>query len=108
MKSIVGNTLLRHNNTNDKLDTNTKVVHNLVSVEHYKEVNMEKREQVRSIIESQKGKFFTVIFSSKQDGTVRLINGRTGVHKYVKGTGVNPAVGKSDLLSAFNVKKNVS
>lgn len=32
----------------------------------------------------QNGKFFTVTFK-KQDGTIRVLNGRFGVHKFVKG-----------------------
>ena len=36
-----------------------------------------------------KGKFFKVEFV-KADGTLRTMNGRMGVHKYVKGTGKTP------------------
>lgn len=34
------------------------------------------------------GKFFTIIFE-KKDGTIRKLNGRTGVVSYLKGTGTN-------------------
>lgn len=65
---------------------------------------MDKREMARKIIEAQRGKFFTAIFRSKQDGTVRLMNGRTGVRKYSKG-GINVIRDKADLVSVFNVQK---
>ena len=35
---------------------------------------------------AQTGQFCTVTFV-KEDGTIRTINGRTGVKKYIKGTG---------------------
>lgn len=44
---------------------------------------MNKLEQV---IENSNGKFPTVVFI-KNDGTERVLNGRVGVSKYVKGTG---------------------
>lgn len=44
---------------------------------------MNKLEQV---IENSNGKFLTVVFI-KNDGTERVLNGRVGVSKYVKGTG---------------------
>ena len=59
--------------------------------------------QVKEVIESQKGKFFTAIFEGKDKNSHNL-NGRTGVHKFSKG-GKNNAVGKVELLTAFNVKK---
>lgn len=63
-----------------------------------------KRAEIRNIIAAQKGKFFTATFESKQDGTTRKINGRTGVRKYSKG-GINVIQNKEDLVSAFNVHK---
>lgn len=36
------------------------------------------------IIKNTKGKFFTVTFT-KKDGTIRTLNGRLGVNKYLKG-----------------------
>jgi len=63
-----------------------------------------KRAEVRKIIAAQRGKFFTAIFNSKQDGTVRKVNGRTGVRKYSKG-GINVIQNKDDLISAYNVQK---
>lgn len=47
-------------------------------------------------------KFFTVSFT-KKDGTERLLNGRLGVKKYVKGTG-RPSV-PDDLVIVFDQQK---
>jgi hypothetical protein len=58
----------------------------------------------RQIINAQKGKFFTVVFNSKTDGSEKVINGRDGVFKYSNG-GVNNIANKVDLVSVFNVKK---
>lgn len=66
---------------------------------------MNQREQILNIIKSQKGRFFTVTFIGKHDGAIHKLNGRCGVYKYSNG-GYNPATGKPDLLSAFNVQKN--
>lgn len=45
-----------------------------------------------SIIENTKGRFFTVLFV-KNDGSLRKMNARTGVTKYLKGgsSNVDPA-----------------
>ena len=40
--------------------------------------------QIADFIASSKGKFITVSFI-KKDGTARVLNGRTGVTKYLKG-----------------------
>ncbi len=42
---------------------------------------------MRDLIESTKGKFFTVTFV-KKDGTIRRATARTGVRKGVKGIGL--------------------
>ena len=60
---------------------------------------------VNAIIRAQRGKFFTVCFTSKIDGTERKINGRTGVVKYLKGGGVHVSKPNRALIKAFNVKK---
>ena len=61
-----------------------------------------KRSDLRSKIESQKGKFFTVYFE-KQDKSFRRMNGRTGVTKYSHG-GRNPAEGKPHLVNMLDRK----
>ena len=61
-----------------------------------------KRAELRSKIESQKGKFFTVYFE-KQDKSFRQMNGRTGVKKFANG-GKNPAEGKPHLVNMLDRK----
>ena len=63
-----------------------------------------KADVARQIINAQNGKFFTAVFTSKVDGTEKVINGRGGVFKYSKG-GTNNISNKKDLLSVFNVQK---
>lgn len=63
-----------------------------------------KRDVVRNAIVAQKGKFFTIVFESKADGSKKTINGRTGVVKFLKG-GVSTISGKPDLVGVFNVQK---
>jgi len=63
-----------------------------------------KREKGLEIIDCQKGKFFTVIFKSKEDNREITINGRTGVKKFLrKASGVVDT--HDDLKTVFNVHK---
>lgn len=39
---------------------------------------------LKELLSKTNGRFFTVTFK-KKDGSLRTINGRTGVHKYLKG-----------------------
>ena len=55
---------------------------------------------LEQVIEQTKGKFFTVTFV-KKDGTERVLNGRVGVKKHLKG-GVN-RVG-DQYITVFDVK----
>lgn len=48
---------------------------------------MNKVNSIKNHIDSLNGKFFTVTFT-KKDGSIRKMNARTGVKKYLKG-GVN-------------------
>lgn len=57
--------------------------------------------KVLSLIESTKGKFFTVFFT-KKDGSERRLTGRTGVKKGVKGI-----VGRVDSANDTNSYKKV-
>lgn len=61
-----------------------------------------KRSELRSKIESQEGRFFTVYFE-KADKSFRQMNGRTGVKKYANG-GRNPAEGKPHLVNMLDRK----
>ena len=45
---------------------------------------MNKLNQVQSIMNQANGKFMTVVFE-KADGTLRTMNGRTGVKKHLQG-----------------------
>jgi hypothetical protein len=45
------------------------------------------REKLDKLLIDQRGKFFTVVFR-KKDGSLRRMNGRLGVRKYLRG-GVN-------------------
>lgn len=58
---------------------------------------------IRKILESTNGRTFTVHFV-KKDGTVRKINCRTNVRKYLKG-GESTIAGKPNLLSVFDMQK---
>jgi hypothetical protein len=42
------------------------------------------KRDVKSIINGSKGHFLTVVFN-KKDGTKRVLNGRVGVHSYLRG-----------------------
>lgn len=61
------------------------------------------------------GNFCTITFVTK-DGTIRTINGRTGVRKYIKGTGKRTASTDAKYLllwcrdgsPAFNAPRNVN
>jgi hypothetical protein len=55
---------------------------------------------LEQVIEQTKGKFFTVTFV-KKDGTERVLNGRVGVVKHLKG-GVN-RVG-DQYITVFDIK----
>ena len=46
---------------------------------------MSSSKTLASLIEKSNGKMLTVTFI-KQDGTERILNGRIGVHKYIKGS----------------------
>ncbi|MDD4436512.1 MAG: hypothetical protein PHS04_00545 [Tissierellia bacterium] len=65
---------------------------------------MDKEKFIKELIESQKGKFFTVHFHSKKDGRLCKINGRTGVTKHLKG-GKSRISNNPTLKTAYNVKK---
>ena len=60
---------------------------------------------INNILSSVGGKFFTVVFT-KKDGTVRRLNGRTGVRRHLKGGDV-PAghvSTRKDMLVVYDVK----
>lgn len=62
------------------------------------------KKQALDLIQQSNGKTFSVIFT-KKDKTKRLLNGRTGVKKGVKGTGMayNPL--SKGLLPIYDMQK---
>ena len=56
--------------------------------------------KLSEVIENSGGKMLTVVFI-KADGTERVLNGRVGVSKYVKGTG---KVMSDKYLTIYDVK----
>ena len=59
---------------------------------------------VLDIIKSSKGKFFSVIFI-KKDGTLRTMNCRLGVKKYLKGGKLRFSPSKKGLVVVFDREK---
>lgn len=58
------------------------------------------RDYVNSIVDND---FYTVVFTKKSTGEVRVMNARQHVAKYSHG-GVNPCAGKADLLPTYDMK----
>jgi hypothetical protein len=55
------------------------------------------------LIKSTNGKMFSVTFT-KKDGSIRKLNGRLGVKKYLKG-GVNTTAHMSNYINVFDAHK---
>jgi hypothetical protein len=53
-----------------------------------------------------KGEFFTVTFTKRTDGTIRTMNARLGVRKYLKGGELPYDAAEKELLPVFDVPKN--
>jgi len=63
------------------------------------------RADVETLIDGTKGKVFGVSFV-KKDGTVRRMTARTGVYRYVKGTGAGYGKGAiKPLRTVFDMTK---
>lgn len=58
------------------------------------------RDYVANIVD---GQFYTVVFTKKTTGEVRVMNAKQNVAKYSHG-GHNPCSGKDDLLPTFDMK----
>ena len=56
-----------------------------------------------SLIEKSNGKMITVTFV-KKNGDTRVLNGRLGVTKYLKGTKINTS--PAEYITIFDVKNN--
>lgn len=62
---------------------------------------MSSSKTLASLIEKSNGKMLTVTFV-KQDGTERVINGRLGVTKYIKGSSLKK--NSSDYITFYDVQ----
>jgi hypothetical protein len=65
---------------------------------------IQKRAFIAGTLDFHSGAFFTVTFI-KADGSVRVMNGRTGVTKHLKG-GESTIKDKPNLYGCFDVKAN--
>lgn len=54
---------------------------------------------------SGKGDFFTVTFVKRTDGTTRVLNGRLGVRRYLKGGDLPYDAAAKELLPVFDAQK---
>ncbi len=63
------------------------------------------RQAAVHLLRSQtKGKFFGVKFKKRTDGTIRVINGRMGVHKYANGGQMRYNPEERDLILTYDRK----
>lgn len=62
---------------------------------------MNSSKALASLIEKSNGKMLTVTFI-KQDGSERILNGRIGVRKYIKGSTLNK--NSSDYITMYDVQ----
>jgi hypothetical protein len=60
--------------------------------------------QAKELIKASEGKLFSVIFT-KKDGQKRLLTGRTGVKKGVKGVGMAYNPEERGLLTVYDMQK---
>jgi hypothetical protein len=63
---------------------------------------MKIQDAIKEVVKSNQGRFFTVTFI-KKDGSVRKINGRLGVKKYLKG-GKNTVANYDKYLTMYALK----
>lgn len=62
--------------------------------------------KAKNMMENSKGKFFTVCFIKKTDGTYREMNARIGVSVGVNGTGRSFKPSDYDLLGVYDMQKH--
>ena len=53
---------------------------------------------------SGKGEFFTVTFTKRTDGSIRILNGRLGVRKHLKGGDLPYDAAAKELLPVYDTK----
>jgi hypothetical protein len=62
-------------------------------------------EQAKKVIKDTKGKFFTVTFIKRTDGTTRVMNARLGVKAYLKGGELPYNPEPKGLIPVFDIQK---
>ena len=62
---------------------------------------MQSSKALASLIEKSNGRMVTVTFI-KQDGSERILNGRLGVKKYIKGSSLNK--NSTEYITMYDVK----
>jgi hypothetical protein len=68
------------------------------------EIDTLTKEQLRYVLKNSKGKIMTLVFK-KKDGTMRMINTRTGVTKNIKGTGLAYDPDKYGYVILWDLRK---
>lgn len=63
------------------------------------------REDAKKIIKDTKGKFFTVTFIKRTDGSIRVMNARLGVKAYLKGGELPYNPEPKGLIPVFDIQK---
>jgi hypothetical protein len=61
--------------------------------------------EAKDIIKKTKGKFFTVTFVKRTDGTTRVMNARLGVRAYLKGGTLPYDPEAKGLIPVFDMQK---
>jgi hypothetical protein len=62
-------------------------------------------DQAKQLIKDTKGKFFTVTFIKKTDGTTRVMNARLGVKAYLKGGELPYNPDEKGLIPVYDMQK---
>jgi hypothetical protein len=65
-----------------------------------------KLSEARQLIKSAKGRIFSATFV-KKNGEVRRMSARTGVKRYVTGTGMKYKPSDYDLVTVFDMQKKL-
>ena len=61
-------------------------------------------EEAKQLIKGTKGKFFTVTFTKRKDGTTRVMNARLGVKAYLKGGDLPYDPDTKGLIPVYDMK----
>ncbi len=69
------------------------------------QVQVTPRSEARRILQDAGGRFFTATFIKRTDGRPRVLNGRTGVRKDVKGVGLSFNPAERGLMTVWDTQK---